>query len=159
MSRMKPTALKVLEGNRGRRPLPEHEPVYELANIEPPANLSEASKAEWLRLAPMLQTARVLTEADIQIFAHYCEAVGHLNELKEIERQAAKDDPRFLGKFLVTETGAISQAPWFIAMRQWSAVLIKSACELGLTPSSRAKVQSTPKPADGEIDLAAKYGF
>jgi P27 family predicted phage terminase small subunit len=156
---MKPTALKVLEGNRGRRPLPANEPVYELADIEPPATLSEASKAEWLRLAPMLTAQRVLTEADLAIFGHYVEAVGHLNELKEIERQAALDDARFMGKFVVGENGSISQAPWFVAQRQWSAVLIKSACELGLTPSSRTRVQSTPEPAEGEIDMAKKYGF
>lgn len=159
MTGIKPTALKILEGNRGRRPLPAREPVYELADIEPPADLSEASKREWERLAPMLQTQRVLTEADLAIFGHHCEAVGHLAELREIERQAALDDARFMGKFLVNDAGQISQAPWFVAMRQWSAVLIKSAVELGLTPSSRTKVQSAPEPAEDKIDLAAKYGF
>ena len=90
MARPKPTALKILEGNRTRRPLPPNEPTYDIADIEPPANLSAASKSEWLRLAPMLQTQRVLTEADLKIFGHYCEAVGNLSELKEIEQKAAE---------------------------------------------------------------------
>ena len=98
MARPKPTALKMIDGNRGKRPLPANEPIYELADIKPPANLSAASKAEWQRLAPMLQTQRVLTEADLKIFGHYCEAVGNLAELKQIEQKATETDPRFFGQ-------------------------------------------------------------
>ena len=47
----KPTAVKVLEGNPGKRPLNMYEPVPERRAPECPSWLNDEAKAEWDRLA------------------------------------------------------------------------------------------------------------
>lgn len=155
----KPTNLKLLEGNRGRRALPANEPEYTLTDCAPPPELSDSAQEEWRRVFPILAGSRVLTDVDISIFRSYCEAVGAMRDLKIIERDAAETDELFKGLFITAPSGKIEQAPWFVAQRQWSEVLRKCCMELGLTPSSRTRVAAAPETAEDKIDLAAKYGF
>jgi len=70
----KPTALKVLEGNPGKRPLNENEPVPPKGSIKCPTWLLPEAKKEWKRLAPPLEAMGVLTIADISAFEGYCQA-------------------------------------------------------------------------------------
>ena len=59
-----PTALKELEGDRGkgRRPLNKDEPTPPQDNVKCPAWLMPEAKKEWKRLAPSLIAMGVLTE-------------------------------------------------------------------------------------------------
>jgi hypothetical protein len=65
-----PTDLKVLRGNPGHRPLNPDEPALPPVNADtfdsPPIELAgdAAASGEWSRLAPMLRTARQVTEAE-----------------------------------------------------------------------------------------------
>ena len=61
-----PTALKELEGDRGkgRRPLNKDEPTPPQDNVKCPAWLMPEAKKEWKRLAPSLIAMGVLTEHD-----------------------------------------------------------------------------------------------
>ena len=56
----KPTAMKVLEGNPGKRKLIKKEPV--------------PAKVEWQRLAELMNQMGVLTEVDMAAFAAYCQS-------------------------------------------------------------------------------------
>src|SRR5262245_41506 len=69
-----PTALKVLRGNPGRRPLNPAEPTPAPAPVNPPDWLPQDARAEWDRLAPMLARNGLLTEMDIDALVAYCEA-------------------------------------------------------------------------------------
>ena len=62
-----PTALKELEGDRGkgRRPLNKDEPTPPQDNVKCPAWLMPEAKKEWKRLAPSLIAMGVLTEHDM----------------------------------------------------------------------------------------------
>ena len=86
----KPTAIKLLEGNPGRRPLNEHEPVPPKATIKCPAWLEPEAKKEWKRLAPALESMGVLTSVDISAFAGYCQAYGIAPHDYIIERAISK---------------------------------------------------------------------
>ena len=57
-----PTALKLLEGDRGkgRRPLNQSEPIPPKATIRCPSWLLPEAKKEWKRLAPALKRKRRL---------------------------------------------------------------------------------------------------
>src|SRR5574341_2082004 len=68
-----PTALRLLRGNPGRRPLPTNEPQPPDASVEPPAWLDETAKVEWRRVATMLSLDGVLTEMDSDALCAYCE--------------------------------------------------------------------------------------
>ena len=83
----KPTALKVLEGNPGKRPLNEYEPVPPKGTIECPDWLEEEAKREWERLAPSLEAMGVLTTADLTAFAGYCQAYARWREAEEFISQ------------------------------------------------------------------------
>ena len=81
----KPTALKVLEGDRGkgRRPLNEHEPVPPRGGVKCPSWLLPEAKKEWKRLASSLEAMGVLTMADLTAFAGYCQAYARWKEAEE----------------------------------------------------------------------------
>ena len=70
----KPTALKVLEGNPGKRPLNDHEPIPPKGELKCPSWLLPEAKKEWKRLASSLEAMGVLTMADLTAFAGYCQA-------------------------------------------------------------------------------------
>jgi len=53
--RPKPTALKQLAGNPGKRPLNFSEPRFDPGPITVPRQLGKLARVEWRRLAPLLQ--------------------------------------------------------------------------------------------------------
>jgi phage terminase small subunit len=72
----KPTRIKVLTGNPGKRPLNYDEPRLELMIPECPAALGPTAKEEWDRLAGELDKLRILTALDRSALAAYCNAYG-----------------------------------------------------------------------------------
>jgi len=82
----KPTALKVLQGNPGKRPLPKNEPV---AGGVPtcPSRLSEEAKAAWQRT---LEIAHWITEADREVLVTFCEAIAESAEAEAMLRRKGR---------------------------------------------------------------------
>ncbi len=76
----KPTAIKILEGNPGKRQLNEHEPQPMKKAPSCPKWLEPEAKREWRRLAKTLEAMGVLTEADMAAFAGYCQAYARWKE-------------------------------------------------------------------------------
>ena len=70
----KPTTLKILEGNPGKRSLNEHEPQVQAEIPECPEFLDDEARAEWFRMAKVLQDMGLLTQADRAALAAYCVA-------------------------------------------------------------------------------------
>ena len=68
----KPTALKLIEGNPGKRPINGHEPKPPASKPTCPSHLSPTAKAEWKRLAEALHRIGLLTQADRTALAAYC---------------------------------------------------------------------------------------
>ena len=58
----KPTALKLLEGNPGKRRINGSEPKPPASRPTCPAHLSPSAKAEWKRLAEALNRIGLLTQ-------------------------------------------------------------------------------------------------
>lgn len=79
----KPTALKVLEGNPGKRPLNKNEPQPERKAPRCPSWLEPEAKKEWKRMAKTLETIGVLTQVDKAAFAGYCQAYARWKEAEE----------------------------------------------------------------------------
>jgi P27 family predicted phage terminase small subunit len=72
----KPTRIKVLTGNPGKRPLNPHEPRPEAVVPDCPAALGPVAKQEWERLAGELAKLRILTALDRSALAACCNAYG-----------------------------------------------------------------------------------
>ena len=67
----KPTAVKKLEGNPGKRKLNTKEPNPGKGMPDCPAWLLPEAKTEWIRLSEKLNQMGVLTEIDRSVFAAY----------------------------------------------------------------------------------------
>ena len=132
--RPKPTALKLLEGDRGkgRRPLNEHEPVPPRGGVKCPSWLLPEAKKEWKRLAPSLEAMGVLTQADLTAFAGYCQAYARWKEAEEFISQH--------GSIFQTPSGYVQQVPQ-VSIAQQNLKIMQSFCsEFGLTPATRARI-------------------
>lgn len=72
----KPTAVKKLEGNPGKRKLNSKEPVPAKGMPTCPDWLMPEAKKEWERPAELMNQMGVLTEVDTAAFVEICKKVG-----------------------------------------------------------------------------------
>jgi P27 family predicted phage terminase small subunit len=146
----KPTALKIVDGNPGRYPLPKDEPKPpEVAEdgAKPPAWLPPFAKREYKRLYALLRNMRVLTVADLGALEAIALAADQMRETTKTIRKlgmtfTAKNAAGDLTYRLRPEVQARSDA-W----RRYMTGLI----EFGLTPASRTRVKvigGIEKPAE-----------
>ncbi len=140
----KPTALKILEGNPGKRPLNEHEPVPPKQQIKCPTWLEPEAKKEWRRLAPSLESMGVLTTADQTAFAGYCQAYARWKEAEEFISQH--------GSIFQTPSGYVQQVPQ-VSIAQQNLKIMQSFCsEFGLTPATRSRIIVNSGEGKGDDD-------
>ena len=129
----KPTALKVLEGNPGKRPLNTKEPQPEKKAPRCPSWLEPEAKNEWRRMAKALEAMGVLTQVDRAAFAAYCQAYARWKEAEEFLSKH--------GTIFKTPSGYIQQVPQ-VSIAQTYMKIMKDFCsEFGLTPASRTRIQ------------------
>jgi P27 family predicted phage terminase small subunit len=147
--RPKPTALKKLEGNPGKRKLNEDEPKLPPALPEPPGELTETALAEWERVAPALFEAKILTVADRAALAAYCQSWADWLEARQ--NLAAPD-----GFTQITEKGYEQQSAWVGIANTAMNNFMKIASEFGLTPSARTRLSVNPMPDDPEEEKAKR---
>ena len=76
----KPTRLKLIDGNPGKRPINAREPNPMAGVPTCPAHLSPRAKAEWKRLARQMNALGIVTELDRAALAAYCQAYGRWAE-------------------------------------------------------------------------------
>ena len=142
----KPTALKILEGNPGKRPLNKREPKPRVELIPCPQYLKpdKIAYAEWNRIVPELYKLGLLTNIDRAALELYCSQYA-------IYRKAYKD---------VVDDGLITtnirngaKANPAAAIAREAAKVIKAICvEFGLTPSSRARISVPGETIEDELE-------
>lgn len=139
----KPTALKLLDGNPGKRPLNRHEPKPRPVAPTCPAWLSAEAKREWRRIARELERLGLLTQVDRAALAGYCQ-----NYARALEAERVLSEE---GLTFTTEKGYVMQRPEVaIAQKAWQLVRAFGA-EFGLTPSSRGRL-SLPEPETDDLE-------
>lgn len=132
----RPTRMKVLEGNPGRRPLSQNEPSPSVMDgvPKPPSHLNKAAKKEWRSIAAKLHRLGLLTEVDITALALYCQSYARWVE--------AEEKLLLTGLVIKTINGNVINSPYVniasASMRDCHKFLI----EFGMTPSSRTKVSA-----------------
>jgi P27 family predicted phage terminase small subunit len=140
--RPKPTRLKVLTGNPGKRPLNECEPRPEPVIPECPPELSEVARREWNRLAPELVALRIITNLDRAALAAYCNAYALWAEATEAVQK--------YGTMIKSPSGFPVQSPYVAIANRQTDILIRIGSEFGFTPASRSRIST---PADPEPTL------
>lgn len=132
----KATNLKILEGNPGKRPLNLNEPQPDVGAVCPDW-LSESASLEWKRLAPILENCNILTVADADTLAAYCDSLVNYKRItKKIETAP-----------LIEETNRGTRVnPLLAAQKNYADLMIKFGTKLGLSPSDRSSIKISDNP-------------
>lgn len=137
----KPTAIKKLEGNPGRRPLPENEPeppaIY--APVKPPTWLRGKGKQVWNTICPMLISVRVLTEADLLALSRYCDLFEEFFTVRKHVKKHGTTYPIMDGEGRLVK---VAEFPQFKQYRTLNRDLLRMEQEFGLTPAARTRVRA-----------------
>lgn len=136
----KPTKLKILTGNPGRRPLNGAEPIPGAGVPTCPTWLDAEAKAEWRRVCKDLAEMGLLAGADRKQLASLCQAWA---EFRLATRTLQKE-----GREQKTDNGYIVPHP--AAARQMAAMKMIDtlSVKFGLDPSSRSRLQVAPKTGE-----------
>lgn len=144
--RPKPTRIKALTGNPGKRPLNPHEPRPEPTLPECPPELSPAAKREWDRLSTELSKLNLITNLDRGALAIYCGAYALWAEASEhIQRY---------GTIVKSPTGFPVQSPYLSVANRQAEIMLRVAAEFGFTPASRSRISTPPPDQLPLLDLA-----
>jgi P27 family predicted phage terminase small subunit len=140
----KPTAVKKLEGNPGKRKLNTKEPVPGKGMPDCPKWLLPDAKEEWVRLSEKLNQMGVLTEVDRSAFAAYCQSYARWKE--------AQDHINSEGATYETENGMQRPNPWVAICNTEQRLMMQAASEFGLTPSARSRIMAASGVGKDEED-------
>jgi P27 family predicted phage terminase small subunit len=145
--RPKPTRIKALTGNPGKRPLNAHEPRPEPAAPECPAELSPAARQEWMRLTAELAKLNLITHLDRGALATYCGAYALWAEsMVQIQKY---------GTMVKSPTGYPMQSPYLAIANRQAELMMRIASEFGFTPASRSRITAPPPAQLPLLDLTA----
>ncbi len=113
----------------------------------PPGGLCDHGRAEWTRVAPLLDTRGQLTEDTLATLEGYCRAVGLSRAY------TAMMDTE--GHVIATEKGPVTHPAFKMLMGTMREARLLAA-ELGLTPHRRGSASTPKEKADGwDADLLA----
>jgi len=136
----KPTELKLLEGNPGKRPVNEKEPRPKKQAPRCPSWLEPEAKKEWKRMSKTLEALGVLTQVDGAAFAGYCQAYARWKEAEEFLSKH--------GTIFKTPSGYIQQVPQVSIAQTYLKVMKDFCSEFGLTPAARTRIQVDTNKAE-----------
>lgn len=137
--RPKPSRLKLLTGNPGKRPLNANEPKPEVAIPECPVELGPVARREWDRMATQLAALRILTHLDRAALAAYCGAYAMWAEATEAIQK--------YGTMVKSPTGYPVQSPYVSIANRQAEIMMRVASEFGFTPASRSRITTPPNDA------------
>ena len=143
----KPTALKLVSGNPGKRALNKKEPKPRGNLYDPPAWLTEDQRKGWeyaIEVAPF----GLLKRLDRSTLVAWVVA-------EDLHRQAVE---KLNGGAMLIKTpnGMPVQSPYLSIANKQAMIMLKAASEMGFTPASRSRVEVD---GDGEEEDSADRFF
>jgi P27 family predicted phage terminase small subunit len=151
--RPKPSHLKLIAGNPGKRPLNGAEPKPARVIPSPPEHLSPDARVAWGRFAAILDRSGVLTEADAAALEQVAETYAEIVALRQ--------DIAAHGRFQVVETKAGGEMermrPAYSALMDADRRLKAWLVEFGQTPAARSKVKAHDGEGAEKEDPSVKY--
>jgi P27 family predicted phage terminase small subunit len=150
----KPTKLKELAGNPGKRRIAAGEPKPEGNLAEPPEWMTDSQRAGWayaLAHAPR----GLLKKIDRSALAIWVCA-------EDYHRQANQEQAA-LGRLLVKteKNGVTVQSPYLPIINKQAQVMLKAAEQLGFTPAARPRIATGATPPlnnDDERETESEAG-
>lgn len=145
----KPTHLKILAGNPGKRPLPQNEPKPVGDLKEAPDWFSESQRAGWeyvIKHAPK----GLLKRLDRSVLAVWVVA-------EDLHRTAAI---KVAEGNLVSWTlkGGEVQSPYVAILNNQARIMLKAASDLGFSPAARPRIEVGDEAGEGEDEEERFFG-
>ncbi|MBS0427596.1 MAG: phage terminase small subunit P27 family [Proteobacteria bacterium] len=149
----KPAALKLLEGNAGKRPLDLAAGVNPRIEIpSAPKHLGQEARKEWKRITPLLEELGLISGLDRSALALYCQAVGRLAELEtafngQVARMVDEGmlyaDAVYKASYSVTPSGYAQQSVIVQLIGKHRDQVNRYLMHFGLSPAARGRVQAS----------------
>ena len=135
----KPTKLKILQGNPGKRALPHAEPQPTIGIPTRPGWLSPEAKREWTRVVGELAELGLLATIDRALISAYCQCWAmYVAAVKAIDEH---------GMTFETPNGYIAQRPEVAIATRNLEKMNQLSAKFGFTPSDRSKM-AMPEPKE-----------
>ena len=150
----KPTALKVLAGNPGHRPLPQNEPKPDLGLPQCPTRFKGTARTTWNSIAKQLDACGVSTKLDgvgfemlVTLYMQFVQASKEVGRTGPVWIEAGRQgDPSL----------QFTKSPHWIVQMKSGQQLLALLREYGMTPSARATIK-TAVPMASQQDPASRY--
>lgn len=147
----KPTNLKLVTGNPGKRAVnrSEPDPTY-LQNLQAPDWLTADARQVWDELAPRLARAKLLTEVDVDALAMGCVAIAQFRCAARTTGERlvrSKVDYDELGKPRAPKPDAGGEYinPWLIAQSMSFKQAMAVFQQFGMSPAARTRIAINPQ--------------
>ena len=146
----KPTHLKLVTGNPGRRALNRKEAKAKPSIPKPPAHMTPDAVEEWSRVATELFNLGILSEIDRAALAAYAMAYGRWVQAERAIAKMAEKDQLTGGLMIKTSNGNAIQNPLVGTANKAAADMMRYAAEFGMTPSARSRISAEPPQESGD---------
>jgi P27 family predicted phage terminase small subunit len=128
----KPTVLRALDGNAGKRPINKNEPIPEGDLSAPPQHLTVLQKIIWKHaiLNAPRGLLRILDSNMLMIWVIASDL--HQQAARKIEEE---------GLIITTvDKETKQQSPYLAIVNKQAEIMLRSASELGFSPTSRSRI-------------------
>jgi P27 family predicted phage terminase small subunit len=144
-----PKAILKIRGSRIRGP---HKSGIDAPPGVPqaPAWMCEIARAEWDRVAPMLEASKVMSPRHQQTLAAYCDSFA---DMVTADRELQAN-----GTTIMDDKGRVSNHPAWLRKRDARNQLLKFASEFGLTASALSRVSAVEQATATDEDAAILFG-
>ena len=137
----KPTKLKLVDGNPGKRKINKREPRPESSIPNCPRQLNAIARTEWNRVSAILQRNGMITALDRAALSAYCSSFaryiyfeGKLSKKPELAIQHSK------------KTGYDQVSPMFTIMKAAKKDMHSFLSKFGMSPSDRVGLVGSLDP-------------
>jgi P27 family predicted phage terminase small subunit len=134
----KPTSLKVLQGNPGKRKINKSEPKPQSVIPKPPNWLDDQAKKIWRELGKKLHSVGCITEVDWPDFAVLCSAISRFKAANDVinEKGLTFEIERYDKDGNVISTYE-QQRPEVSIVHKNSELIAKLSGKFGMSPADR----------------------
>lgn len=139
--RPQPTQLKIMRGNPGRRTISKQEPIPPADGVVMPSHLGDVASVKWEELLPLLQSVKVMTRADTEALARYCDTYEWWLATRAKLKKDGDTYPILNDK---GEVKYIAQRPEVSIANKLAMQLRQLESDFGLSPAARTSLKVEP---------------
>ena len=149
----KPAALRLLEGNAGKRALNLSDGVNPQVEVpSAPKHLGIEARKEWKRITPLLEELGLISGLDRAALGLYCQALGRLSEIETafngkvqllVDAGSSYPDAVFAVSHTVTPSGYAQQSVMVQLIKSHREQVNRYLMHFGLSPAARGRVQAS----------------